>query len=85
MPGCLKPHTLVAFAAEQLTPAETESVVAHLERCRRCAEALARLSTHDDLLSAVRELQQWRRELDAEAPALRELETHLSTTLFGKA
>lgn len=80
---CLDEKMLERIATESSLDPELAEAEAHVESCRRCAEALDAIPAGDDLIMRIRELEQARNEI---APALKgwsDLEERLTTTLFG--
>ena len=85
MAGCLDKQTLAALARGELTQQATAAAEAHLEKCRRCARALAELDVDDELIERIRELERSRGETDAALSGLKQVEERVTTTLFGGA
>jgi anti-sigma factor RsiW len=84
MPRCVHQETLERFAYGKLPESEAATVETHLESCRRCAAALARLPVGQELLERVRELERSRDEIKDALSQLSETERRVSTTLFGE-
>ena len=84
MAGCLDKQTLAALARGELTQKATTAAEAHLEKCRRCARALAELDVDDELIERIRELGCSGEETDAALSGLRQIEERITTTLFGQ-
>lgn len=84
MAGCLDKQTLAALARGKLTEEATAAAETHLEKCRRCARALAELDVDDELIERIRELERSREETDAALSGLRQIEERVTTTLFGR-
>ncbi len=85
MKRCMDHTTLERFAAGTLAESEMPSAQAHLEKCRRCSEALDRLPLDRELLEAVRDAKDAREELAPDLARLSQLAASITTTLLGHA
>lgn len=84
MPACPDPQILHDYADGTLRESNAAALEGHLETCRRCAEALARLPVGQEMIERIRDLHESRRKI---GPALRRLartEREVTTTLFGQ-
>lgn len=84
MSRCLDKQTLMALARGELATQESSDAETHLIQCRRCAEALAKLPIDDDLIERLRDLEHSRNQIGSALAGLRELETRITTTIFGR-
>jgi anti-sigma factor RsiW len=83
MAGCLDKMTLIALARGELLAEPTAAAEAHLERCGRCAKALAELEVNADLVAEIRDLEQSRSDAASARIGLGALAERVSATLFG--
>ncbi len=83
MAACPDKQTLAAFAEGKLSEERAAVAEGHIERCRRCAERLARLPIGEDLVERIRDLEESRARIDSALTGLREVEKRITTTLFG--
>jgi anti-sigma factor RsiW len=74
---------LTAYAAGTLGLQASAVAEKHLERCRRCARALARVKVADDLLAEIRDLEAAREIIGAALSRLTSVEQQLTTALHG--
>jgi anti-sigma factor RsiW len=84
MRGCPDQRTLIAFAQDDLAQDTVAAVERHLEACDRCAKALARLKTDDDLIARIRDLEQARAGDEFTSRLVADIEDRTTTTLFGE-
>ena len=82
MHRCLNAESLEALARGRLPEAARADAEKHVEGCRRCAEALARLPVGEDLLASIRDLHRAREELRPALAQLTQAQRRLTTTLF---
>jgi anti-sigma factor RsiW len=83
MAECLDVTTLTAFAEGKLAAEAALAAEAHLQSCRRCAEALAKLPVDDELVERLRALEHTRAEAASALSGLNEVVERVSTTVFG--
>jgi len=83
MARCPDEQTLTMLAKGELSDELAAATEAHLEKCRRCAEALANLPVDQDLVARLRDLESSRSEIESALKGLAEVERRTATTLFG--
>lgn len=84
MSRCPDKETLERFAYGRLPDTECANLEVHLESCRRCAAALARLPVGEELLERIRELERSRQEIAESLSRLPATEDKLASTVFGR-
>ena len=82
MTRCLDNDTLERFVAGKLSAEENAAAEAHLESCRRCAEALDKLPVGDETIDAIRDLTRSRNEINSSLARLNETEQRVTSTMF---
>lgn len=82
MANHLDNEVLEALASGALSGPALASAEAHVESCRRCAEALAGLPIHAGLLESIRELQVVRENERSAMDRLAMDEDRVTSTLF---
>ena len=69
MPACPDPQILHDYADGTLHESNAAALEGHLETCRRCAEALARLPVGQEMIERIRDLHESRSKIELVIPA----------------